>query len=131
MMNNSKNTSIKRASKTPDWENDPGLEAPIEESGWDRQLSFASPGILESLGSKTPSGESSGDFFPRDGYSHLKNINVNLGELNLTDRQLMAVSLVFYGGLKKNRAARAMQISSQALTEHLTAGLKKIGRSLE
>jgi predicted DNA-binding protein (UPF0251 family) len=54
-----------------------------------------------------------------------------LGELDLTDRQLMAVSLVFYGGLKKNRAARAMNISSQALTDHLKAGLKKIGRSLE
>jgi len=44
---------------------------------------------------------------------------------------LMAVSLVFYGGLKKKRAARAMNISSQALTDHLKAGLKKIGRSLE
>jgi predicted DNA-binding protein (UPF0251 family) len=60
-----------------------------------------------------------------------KKINVKLGELDLTDRQLMAVSLVFYGGLKKNRAARAMNISSQALTDHLKAGLKKIGRSLE
>jgi DNA-directed RNA polymerase specialized sigma24 family protein len=121
---------MKKLSKTPDWQNDPRLEAPIEDSHWDRQLSFASPRVLESLGSRGACGEKSGEFFSRDGYSHLKNMRINLGALDLTDRQLMAVSLVFYGGLKKNRAARAMKISSQALTDHLKAGLKKIGRSL-
>jgi predicted DNA-binding protein (UPF0251 family) len=130
-MNNSKNISTKKVNKTPDWKNDPGLESPIENTDWDRQLSFASPDVLESLGSHIACGDRPGEFFPRDGYSYLKKISVNLGLLDLTDRQLMAVSLVFYGGLKKNRAARAMKISSQALTDHLNAGLKKIGRSLE
>ncbi len=131
MMKNFKHTSTKQASKTSDWKNDPELEAPIVDSNWDRQLSFTSPDILESLGSHVACGDTPGDYFPRDGYSHLKKYNVNLGALDLTDRQLMAVSLVFYGGLKKNRAARAMKISSQALTDHLKAGLKKIGRSFE
>lgn len=130
-MKNSKTTSIKKAGKPRDWKNDPGLEAPIENTDWDRQLSFTSHNILESLGSHVACGETRGEFFPRDGYSHLKDIRINLGALDLTDRQLTAVSLVFYGGLKKNRAARAMNISSQALTDHLKAGLKKIGRSLE
>ncbi len=130
-MTNSKNTSTNRTCKTSAWKNDPRLEAPIEDCDWDRQLSFTSPDVLESLGSQIACGDRPGEFFPRDGYSHLKGVRVNLGVLDLTDRQLMAVSLVFYGGLKKKRAARAMNISSQALTDHLKAGLKKIGRSLE
>jgi predicted DNA-binding protein (UPF0251 family) len=44
--------------------------------------------------------------------------------MGLTDRQLMAVSLVFYGGLTKNLAARIMKISSQALFDLIKAGLK-------
>jgi len=46
--------------------------------------------------------------------------------MGLTDKQLIAVSLVFYGNLKKKVAARIMKISSQALTDHLKAGLKKM-----
>ncbi|GJL78820.1 MAG: hypothetical protein NPINA01_18090 [Nitrospinaceae bacterium] len=130
MKNNSKNISKRKTGKTADWEKDPKLEAPIEDSRWDAQLSFASHGVLESLGGNLPDGEAPGDFFPRDQNSHLKDIRINLGELDLTDRQLMAVSLVFYGGVKKNRAARAMQITSQALTDHINAALKKISRSL-
>ena len=76
-------------------------------------------------------GEVVGDFSPRSGFSHLKKVRIDLGGLDLTDRQLLAVSLVFYGGVKKNRAARVMSISSQAVTDHLNAALKKIGRSLE
>lgn len=130
MKNNSKNTSKNKAGKPSDWEQAPGLEAPIDDSGWDQRLRFVSHNVLESLGDEIPNGEAPGDFFPRDRYSHLRDIRIDLGKLDLTDRQLMAVSLVFYGGLKKNRAARAMKISSQALTDHLNAGLKKIGRSL-
>jgi predicted DNA-binding protein (UPF0251 family) len=50
--------------------------------------------------------------------------------LNLTDRQLLAVSLVFYGRVAKSRAARAMKISPQSLAEHLQAGLKKIQKAV-
>lgn len=110
------------------------MEAPIDDSRWDPQLSFASPDVLESLGNRFSdggAGGSAGDFSPRDGFSHLKNARIDLGGLDLTDRQLMAVSLVFYGGVKKKRAARVMSISSQAVTDHLNAALKKIGKSLE
>lgn len=131
MKNNLRHTSRRKAAKTTDWEKAPGLEAPIAGPGWDDQLSFVSNDVLEALDSAAPKGGVVGDFFTRDGYSHLKDVHIDLGGLDLTDKQLMAVSLVFYGGLKKNRAARAMQISSQALTDHLNAGLKKIGRSLE
>jgi len=133
MKTNSKNTSKSRGGKPKDWETAPGLEAPLDDSRWDPQLSFASPDVLESLSNRFPNGEtdgSSGDFFPRDEFSHLKNVRIDLGGLDLTDRQLMAVSLVFYGGVKKKRAARVMSISSQAVTDHLNAALKKIGRSL-
>ena len=133
MKNNSKNTSKSKGCKIKDWEAAPGLEAPINDSHWDPQLSFASPDVLESLGNQFVdgrAGESAGDFFLRGGFSHLKDIRIDLGGLDLTDRQLMAVSLVFYGGVKKNRAARVMSISSQAVTDHINAALKKIGRSL-
>ena len=131
MKNNSRPTSKPKAGKTRDWEKAPGLEAPLEGPGWDDRLSFTSNDVLEALGNNASHAEVGGDFFSRQGYAHLKDIQIDLGGLDLTDRQLMAVSLVFYGGLKKKRAARAMQISSQALTDHLVAGLKKIGRSLQ
>lgn len=130
MKNNSKNTSKQKAAKTRDWQNAPGLEAPIGDSPWDSQLSFASNDVLETLGSQVANGAVAGDFSVRDQFSHLKNIRIDLGGLDLTDRQLLAVSLVFYGGVKKKRAARVMSISSQAVTDHLNAALKKIGRSL-
>lgn len=128
---NSKNTSKNKGAKPRDWNTAPGLEAPIDDSRWDPQLSFASPDVLETLGCQVSNGDASGDFSPRDQFSHLKNVRIDLGGLDLTDRQLMAVSLVFYGGVKKNRAARVMSISSQAVSDHLNAALKKIGRSLK
>ncbi|MCF8722960.1 putative DNA-binding protein (UPF0251 family) [Nitrospina gracilis] len=39
---------------------------------------------------------------------------------------MTAVCLVFYGGLKKKKAAQVMRISSQALADHIKAALKKI-----
>jgi predicted DNA-binding protein (UPF0251 family) len=48
----------------------------------------------------------------------------------LTDKQLMAVCMVFYGGVKRKRAAQAMNITSQALSDHIKAALKKIGDNL-
>jgi predicted DNA-binding protein (UPF0251 family) len=130
MKNNSKNTLKNKAGKPRDWTTAPGLEAPIDDSRWDPQLNFASPDVLETLGSQVSNGAAAGDFSPRDQFSHLKKMQIDLGGLDLTDRQLMAVSLVFYGGVKKNRAARVMSISSQAVSDHLNAALKKIGRSL-
>jgi len=38
--------------------------------------------------------------------------------------------MVFYGGVKKKRAAQTMNITSQALSDHIKAALKKIGNAL-
>ncbi len=59
-------------------------------------------------------------------FVHLRGQRVDLEAVPLTDRQLIAVSLVFYGGVKKKRAARVMKISYQALDKHLDAALRKI-----
>ncbi len=131
MKTNSRNTLKNKGGKARDWARAPGLEPPIDDSPWDSQLSFASHDVLETLGGQVPEGDVAGDFFPRTGFSHLKNTRIDLGGLDLTDRQLMAVSLVFYGGVKKKRAARVMSISSQAVSDHLNAALKKISRSFE
>jgi len=69
-------------------------------------------------------------YAPRKEYSHLKNIFIDLDRAELTDRQLLAISLVFYGGLRKNRAAKIMKISCQVLSDHINAGLKKIEKYL-
>ncbi|MZG30675.1 MAG: DUF134 domain-containing protein [Nitrospinae bacterium] len=60
----------------------------------------------------------------------MKEEPINLEGMGLTDRQLMAVSLVFYGGLSKKLAARIMKISSQAISDHIKAALKKISQAL-
>jgi predicted DNA-binding protein (UPF0251 family) len=70
------------------------------------------------------------DYRPRSEFSYLKDECLNIEGMGLTDKQLMAVSLVFYGGLKKKVAARIMKISSQALSDHLKAGLKKMSNVL-
>jgi len=62
----------------------------------------------------------------RPEYDHLKDISIDLGQIRLTDNRLMAVCMVFYGGVKKKRAAQAMNITSQALSDHIKAALKKI-----
>jgi predicted DNA-binding protein (UPF0251 family) len=130
MKNNSSNTLKQQASKTRDWLNAPGLEPVIEDTPWDSQLSFMSNEVVDVLGTQVAGGAALGDFSPREQFAHLKKARIDLGGLDLTDRQLMAVSLVFYGGVKKKRAARVMSISSQAVTDHINAALKKIGRSL-
>lgn len=71
------------------------------------------------------------DYRPRPEYSYLKDVHLDLENMSLTDKQVLAVSLVFYGGLKKKFAARIMKISSQALSDHLKAGLKKISVALK
>ena len=71
------------------------------------------------------------DYHSRGEYSYLKDIALNIEDMGLTDKQLMAVSLVFYGGLKKNLSARIMKISSQALSDHLKAGLKKMSNAVK
>lgn len=73
---------------------------------------------------------SDGGCHPRSEFEYLKEASIDLGEARLTDKQLMAVCMVFYGGVKKKRAAQAMNITSQALSDHVKAALKKIGDNL-
>lgn len=98
--------------------------------GRDPLFDFYAADVLEDLANANVSGVQPGGYFQRSGYGHLKTVKFDLEKANLTDKQLTAVSLVFYGGAKKKRAARAMSITSQALTDHLKAALKKIQMSL-
>jgi len=98
---------------------------------WDEMMRCFPPETLEIMNNEFTSPEGPADFEKRGGDAYLKDVRLDLNDLDLTDKQLVAISLVFYGGLKKRRAARAMKISSQALTEHIQAGLKKIRRSFQ
>jgi len=98
--------------------------------GRDPLFDFYSTAVLEDMVNAGVCGSPTGDYFRRSGYDHLKTVTIDLEKASLTDKQLTAVSLVFYGGAKKKRAARAMSITSQALTDHLKAALKKIQNSL-
>lgn len=116
--------------KSADWETDPKLEPPLENGGWDDHLSFVDPGILILMQDASQTAAVVGDYEVCREHTHLKNQSIDLAQADLTDRQLIAVSLVFFGGVKKNHAARAMKISSQAVGDHLKAALKKISNHL-
>lgn len=92
----------------------------------DYRLRFFPPDELELIRNAQNLGVEFQDYRPQPEFSYLKEGSLNLEEIGLTDRQLMAVALVFYGGIKKKLAARIMKISSQALTDHINAGLKKM-----
>ncbi len=96
----------------------------------DRNMRYFAPNQLEYIQSGCRDERWGGEYFPREKYDYLKKVRVDLEGFQLTDKQLIAVSLVFYGGLKKNRAAGVMKISAQAVDEHLKAALKKIGAGL-
>ncbi len=63
-------------------------------------------------------------------YRYLKKEPIDLEDAKLTDKQMIAISLVFYGNIPKSRAARAMKITYQSLNDHINGALKKIERSL-
>lgn len=97
----------------------------------DRHMTYLDPEILEGVANAQKSREMSGGYGCVPGYENLRHANIVLEELALTDKQLMAVCMVFYGGVKKKHAARAMKISSQALSDHIKAALKKIKNNME
>lgn len=72
---------------------------------------------------QTASSGCADDLFPRPGYEHLKRAPINLNELNLTDKQLIAVSLVFYGGPQTTRR--------QGNEDQLASRLRAFDRGLE
>ena len=96
----------------------------------DSRLYFSLPDELEFWLNRLAGGPSDGGCHPRSEFEYLKEASIDLGEARLTDKQLMAVCMVFYGGVKKKRAAQAMNITSQALSDHVKAALKKIGDNL-
>jgi len=97
-----------------------------EELPHERHMTYLDPGVLEGVANARKPMEASGGYGCVPGYEELRQTNIVLEELPLTDKQLMAVCLVFYGGIKKKSAARAMKISAQALSDHIKAALKKI-----
>jgi len=96
----------------------------------DSRLYFSLPEELEFWLNRLAGDLSDGSCHPRSEFEYLKEVSIDLGEARLTDKQLMAVCMVFYGGVKKKRAAQAMNITSQALSDHVKAALKKIGDNL-
>lgn len=96
----------------------------------DSRLYFSLPDELEFWLNRLSGDLSDSSCHPRPEFAYLKETPIDLGEARLTDKQLMAVCMVFYGGVKKKRAAQAMNITSQALSDHINAALKKIGNNL-
>ena len=96
----------------------------------DSRLYFGLPDELEFHLNRLADESSAGLCYPRSEFEYLKEISIDLDDVCLTDKQLMAVCMVFYGGVKKKRAAQAMGITSQALSDHVKAALKKIGNNL-
>ncbi|MFQ5443124.1 MAG: hypothetical protein ACE5EK_00780 [Nitrospinales bacterium] len=93
------------------------------------ELKFYLPRSLETLQNAVITDSTAETYFSRKDYAHLKDVSFNLEEARLTDKQMIAVSLVFYGGVKKKRAAQAMKVSIQALQTHLNVALKKMQNS--
>ena len=96
----------------------------------DSRLYFSLPDDLEFWLNRLAGDLSDNSSHPRPEFEYLKGMPIDLVEARLTDKQLMAVCMVFYGGVQKKRAAQAMNITSQALSDHIKAALKKIGNNL-
>lgn len=97
----------------------------------DYHLSYFSPDDLETLRNYQGLHNDTLEFKSPEEYSYLREQSMDIGDMGLTDRQIVAVSLVFYGGIKKNLAAKIMNISRAALRGHIKAGLKKMGDILK
>ena len=108
---------------------EPWREALLPESA-DSRLYYSLSEELEFRLNRFSAGDSGGSCQARAEFDHLRDAPIDLGEARLTDKQLMAVCMVFYGGVKKKRAAQAMNITSQALADHIRAALKKIEHNL-
>jgi len=102
----------------------------LEPTPDDSRLYFSLPEDLEFHLNRLADESSDGFCHPSSEFEYLKDASIDLGDICLTDKQLMAVCMVFYGGVKKKRAAQAMKITSQALSDHVKAALKKIGNAL-
>ncbi len=106
------------------------LDLPEEEPALERHMTYLDPGVLEGVANARKSMQAGGGYGCVPGFEDLRQTNIKLEEMSMTDKQLMAICLVFYGGIKKKHAARAMKISAQALSDHIKAALKKIKGTL-
>lgn len=93
-------------------------------------LSFQSPEVLDAMRNAKIAACQPGDYDSHKDYEHLRKVHIDLNHAHLTDKQMIAVSLVFYGKVSRKRAAHAMRISTQCLKGHLDVALEKIERSL-
>lgn len=97
---------------------------------FDSHFRFRPPEVLETMIHASQHSGALGGYHPRAEFEHLKDAHIDLNDAGLTHKQMIAVSLVFYGGIKKKHAADAMGISSQALSDHIKAALKKIQKEI-
>jgi len=97
----------------------------------DYHLRYFPPDELETLRNYQGLQNHSLEFKSPEEYSYLKEQSMDIGDMGLTDRQIVAVSLVFFGGIKRTLAAKIMKISCQALRGHIKAGLKKMSDILK
>lgn len=100
--------------------------AAIERHDPESRLVYHPPNVLEMLRNADILAGPPRDYAPQRQYEHLRDVRVDLEQARLTDRQMMAVSLVFYGRLKKKHAARIMKITKQSLDDHIQLALQKI-----
>lgn len=107
-----------------------GKEVENPDEPKDDNISYYPPQTLESLRNVGMFCQPGGDYATRRGYEHLRDVVFDLENLKLTNKQLIAVSLVFYGNVRKYRAARVMNITEQALEDHVRAALRKIEKNL-
>lgn len=71
-------------------------------------------------------------FYPRwESWKFLRSTKFKLSDMALTDKQIIAVTLVIYGNERKKEAAKIMKITPQALEDHIDAGLKKVAYVLK
>lgn len=95
-----------------------------------RDLQFFAAQKVEALHNKVHRKSAESEYTGMGQYAHLRENPIDLEAIALTDRQLMAVAMVFYGGIKKMRAAQAMKVTKQAFDELIERALKKIEESL-
>lgn len=124
---------------------DTGLHPPEEEarystSTWaeadefgprDWRLLYMAPGDLEGLrDAKILADSPAGDFFTRGGIEFPPDLNIDINQVSLTSKQMIAISLVYFSRMSKAKAAEVMSISTQSLSYHLKAAAKRLKKSI-
>lgn len=107
--------------------------AELEESGpTDWRLLYMAPGDLEGMrDAKLLADSSAGDFYTREGFEFSADFNIDMNQVSLTGKQMIAVSLVYFSRMSRAKAADAMSISTQSLSYHLKAATKRLKKSIE